>query len=126
MFARNAINLRAIFMWANFFSCVLLALGLWVVALNWACTVASYRLQQSRMQWGACVVPVVAQIFVGVAAIFTSHSAAPLLPGWLFWFVAFADVALLQILYVPVFLLRKELVRKSHHPAGKLRSTVVK
>lgn len=113
-------------MWANFFSCVLLAFGLWVVALNWACTVASYRLQQARMQWGACVVPVVAQIFVGAAAIIASHAAAPLLPGWSFWVVAFADVALLQILYVPVFLLREELVRKSDYATGKLRSTSVK
>lgn len=113
-------------MWANFFSCVLLAFGLWVVALNWACTVASYRLQQSRMQWGACVVPLVAQIFVGAAAIVASHNALPLLPGWLFWLVAFADVALLQILYVPVFLLRKELVRKTHYAAEKLRSTPAK
>ncbi len=113
-------------MWANFFSCVLLALALWVVALNWACTAASYRLQQSRMQWGACVVPVVAQIFVGAAAVVASHAAAPLLPGWLFWLVAFADVALLQILYVPVFLLREELARKSRYSAEKLRSTPAK
>jgi hypothetical protein len=113
-------------MWASFFSCVLLGFGLWVVALNWACTVASYRLQQSRMQWGACVVPVVAQVLVGTAALVSSLSASPLLPGWLFWLVAMTDVALLQILYLPVLLMRREFVRKSNFAAVKLRSTAAK
>jgi hypothetical protein len=105
---------------------MLLTFGIWIVVLNWACAIASYRLQQSRMQRGVCVVPAVAQVLVAAAALVSSLGSSPLLPGWFFWLVALTDVALLQILYLPVLLVRRESVRKSTFAAGKLRSTAAK
>jgi len=92
-------------MWANMFSIVFLTCGVWVVVANWACTVASY-LQPQRIQRDACVVPFAAQVFAAVAAIFSAYAASPLLSASMFWVVALADVALLQVFRVPACLLK--------------------
>jgi hypothetical protein len=113
-------------MWANIFSCVLLTCGIWVVALNWACAAASHRLQRPLIRRDVCAVPVVAQIFVCAAATVSSYTASPLLPGWLFWLVAFADLALLQILCWPIVSLRREYASRSSDHARNASSTLVK
>jgi hypothetical protein len=44
-----------------------------------------------------------------VAAIAAYAASARVLPPWLFWLVALADISLLSLLHYPIFLLRKRL-----------------
>jgi len=90
-------------------SCTVLALGAAVVVLNWGCVIASFLLYRQGIKRHASTVPLLPQIFVLISGVISSHLASPLLPGWAFGVVAFADPALFQILYYPVFLLRKKL-----------------
>jgi hypothetical protein len=92
-------------------SLVFLALGTCSAALNWACVISSYRLRRQGSKQHVSTVPLVPQIFVFIAAV-TLPSTASLLPGWLFWLIAFADPSLYSILYHPVFLLRRKFCAK--------------
>lgn len=89
-------------------SLIFLALSACVVVLNWACVVASFRFHRKGIERHVSTVPLLAQIFALVAAAFSLRATSAHIPGWLFWLVALSDAALLQILYVPVFLLRRK------------------
>jgi hypothetical protein len=90
-------------------SSVILIFAACTVVLNWACVIASYHFRRQGIKRHVSTVPLLAQLLVVVAAIISSRVTPALIPGWLFGLVAFTDVALLQILYHPVFLLRRKL-----------------
>ena len=92
----------------NVGSSIVLALAAFMVVFNWRCVVASYRFRRQGIDRHVSTVPAVAQVLVLVAAFISSSSPSPLVPGWVFCLVALSDVALLQVLYLPVFLLRRK------------------
>ena len=95
-------------MLATVASSIFLVLGACVVALNWSGVIAGYHLKRKGSQRNISLVPLVAQIFVFVAAVISFRAPSSSLPGWLFLLVAIADPALLSILYLPVLLLRRK------------------
>lgn len=93
---------------ANVLSIIFLALAACVVVLNWACVIASYRFWRGGVKRHVSTIFALAQILVVAAAIASMQATVAWLPHWSFWFVAFADAALLQMLYFPILLLRRK------------------
>lgn len=93
---------------ANVLSVIFLALSACVVVLNWACVIASYRYWRGGIKRHVSTIFALAQILVLAAAIASAQAPIAWLPQWSFWLVAFADAALLQMLYFPILLLRRK------------------
>ncbi|MEO5558646.1 MAG: hypothetical protein ABIO49_02750 [Dokdonella sp.] len=93
---------------ANVLSAIFLALAAYIVVLNWACVIATYRFWRGGIKRHVSTIPVLAQILVCAAAIASAQANVAWLPHWSFWLVAFADAALLQLFYLPIFLLRRK------------------
>jgi hypothetical protein len=88
---------------------ILLIAGACVDLINLGCVVASYRLRHRGIDRHVSPIPLVAPLLVLVAAIAAYAASARVLPPWLFWLVALADISLLSLLHYPIFLLRKRL-----------------
>jgi len=94
-------------MFFNTLCLVLLIIAAAVVFLNWGCVVVSLLYKRQGIKRHVSTVPLVAQVFVILAATVQTGASSPWLPGWAFWVVACADVALWSILCLPLFLLRR-------------------
>lgn len=91
----------------NIVSVIFLVLAGYVVLLNWACVIASYRYWRGGVKRHVSTIFAVVQLLVAGAAIASRFATNAWLPHWLFWFVAFADAALLQLFVFPILLLRR-------------------
>ncbi|MEO5627084.1 MAG: hypothetical protein ABIQ70_13840, partial [Dokdonella sp.] len=95
------------FVVANLLSVIFLTLAVYVVVLNWACVIASYRFWRGGVKRHVSPMFALAQILVLAAAIASKQAPVAWLAHWSFWLVAFADAALLQMLCFPILLLRR-------------------
>jgi hypothetical protein len=95
-------------MLANILAVVVLAFGACVDVLNCGCVIANIRFKRQGIKRHVSTQPLLAQIFAYIGALLSSRTLTPLLPGWIFWLVALSDVALLSILYYPIFLIRRK------------------
>jgi hypothetical protein len=93
---------------ANIVSVVLLVLAGYVVLLNWAGVIASYRFWRGGVKRHVSTIFAVVQLLVVAAASASAFATSAWLPHWLFWLVALADAALLQLLFFPILLLRRK------------------
>lgn len=85
---------------------VILALsGAFIVTMNCVCVVVSLRNQRRGIDRHHSTVPFIGQLLLGVAG-----SISALIPSWLLWSVALADVSLWFMLY---FLVRLPFRRRS-------------
>ena len=81
--------------------------AVYVVALNWLAVINWLRSRRTDSPRRSSLVPVLAQVMALASSLALSQSQIVEFPLWLFWAVALADPALLQLLYLPVFLLTK-------------------
>jgi hypothetical protein len=88
---------------------LLLLAAVCVVLLNWGCVIASLRWRRRGIDRRVSAVPFFAQILALAGAIAAYNAQASLLPSWLFWAVALADVPVVALSYYPIFRLRRRL-----------------
>ena len=76
----------------------------YVVALNWACAVLSVRNRRQGVDKHYSTVAVAPQLILLLGYLVGSRLAPDITVGWLFLAIAFLDISLWQIIYLPFFL----------------------
>lgn len=81
-------------------SFVLIALAIGVVVMNYAAAMLSARNKRLGIDKHHSMVFLVAQLLLWLAAV-----ASPVVPRWVLFAIAAADLSLWMLLYLPIFLL---------------------
>ena len=82
----------------------LLSIAVLVSVGNWFGAVSCLLARRKGNSRNFSLVPIVTLALVAVAAVVDSRTSSVDIQYWLYWLVALTDLALWQLLYLPIFL----------------------
>ena len=98
----------------NALSALFLFLALCVAVLNWGHVIANHRFKQRGVQQRISTMPMIAPLFVWVAAVIC-HPGSGMLPGWVYLAILLLDTTIYSILLHSFRSLRKRLIGLFNH-----------